>query len=888
MRSLKYKVDELSAVIETNHINIACITESWLNADIETNAIDIGKFVCYRRDRSDGRKAGGVACYVDPDWPCSRLHDLESPDFECLWLLLRQSRMPRSVSHIAVGVIYHPPDAASSPMLNHLIECIDRIRQLHPSAGIAILGDFNSLHDKPLRDYPMQQVVAGATRGKRTLDKIFTNISQWYAEPTIMPAIATSDHCTIVWAATTTKAIGGSRRVNVTLRSNNSNGRNLLAHALAEYDWQIMHAMDDIDGKVAYFNDVIMKLLNTYLPLYTVVRCANDKPWVTTEFKRLIRRRQFAWSVGDSSSYRTLRNKVNRLTKQLRENYYKKIMRSLHSQDARSWWRGINKLTGRTARSSLQPLINSEADGDMQRFVDLVNNTLCAVSHDLKPIPPPFLPDSLFAEKSFVADSTVPNKGFTNYSFSEMEVFTALTHINVHKSPGPDDLPNWVLRDYSFALAEPLCHIFNYSLQHSVMPSLWKEANVVVIPKCQPPSSVQDDLRPISLTPTLSKVLERLVGRRLLPRIASKFDYRQYGALKGRSTTHALLDITHMCHQALDNHQSVRCTFIDFSKAFDHVDHVTVLQKMAEWNVDSIFLNWMHSYLYNRRQRVKVGSTVSSWLRPNGGMPQGSFFGPFVFLILINDLLADVPLIKFVDDITAVEIVDPDASSQMQSSIDQVVEWCKYNHMIINSKKTKDMLIGPMANNPPDALMTSTKIERVTSFKLLGVILSNDLCWHDHVETICLKAGKRLHYLSLLKRSSVPEAELVLYYKSVVRPVLEYACPIWQTNLSKEQRDMIEKVQKRALTIINGSGDYLLQCASYDMEPMSVRLNRLTESFYERICKPQDCLNWLLPPVRPTDVTNRLRHSNNYPLPRCRTERFKSSFLPFCLFNFQT
>jgi hypothetical protein len=110
---------------------------------------------------------------------------------------------------------------------------------------------------------------------------------------------------------------------------------------------------------------------------------------------------------------------------------------------------------------------------------------------------------------------------------------------------------------------------------------------------------------------------------------------------------------------------------------------------MAEWNVDSIFLNWMHSYLYNRRQRVKVGSTVSSWLRPNGGMPQGSFFGPFVFLILINDLLADVPLIKFVDDITAVEIVDPDASSQMQSTIDRVVEWCKYNHMIINSKKRR-------------------------------------------------------------------------------------------------------------------------------------------------------------------------------------------------------
>ncbi len=158
-------------------------------------------------------------------------------------------------------------------------------------------------------------------------------------------------------------------------------------------------------------------------------------------------------------------------------------------------------------------------------------------------------------------------------------------------------------------------------------------------------ASVQDDLRPISLTPTLSKVLERLVGRRLIPRIASKFDIRQYGAHKSRSTTHALLDITDRCHQALDNRKWVRCTFIDFSKAFDHADHETVLRKMAERNIDPVCLKWMHSYLCNRSQRTKVGSTVSSWLRPNGGMPQGSFFGPSVFLILINDLLANVPLI---------------------------------------------------------------------------------------------------------------------------------------------------------------------------------------------------------------------------------------------------
>ena len=108
----------------------------------------------------------------------------------------------------------------------------------------------------------------------------------------------------------------------------------------------------------------------------------------------------------------------------------------------------------------------------------------------------------------------------------------------------------------------------------------------------------------------------------------AKFDNRQYGALKGRSTLHALIDVTHLCHQALDNRQSARCLFVDFRKAFDRVDHTTALRKMAEMNIDDIFLRWMRSYLSDRRQRVKVGNVVSPWLRPNGGMPQGSYFGP--------------------------------------------------------------------------------------------------------------------------------------------------------------------------------------------------------------------------------------------------------------------
>jgi hypothetical protein len=142
MHCIQYKVDELSSVTELNRTDIACITESWLNGNVENGTVDINGFVCYRRDRADGRRGGGVACHVDSTWPCTRLYEVESPNLETLWLLLRRSTMPRCVSHIAVGVVYHPPGEDNLPMLNHKIDCLDYIRRTHPSAGIFVRGDF--------------------------------------------------------------------------------------------------------------------------------------------------------------------------------------------------------------------------------------------------------------------------------------------------------------------------------------------------------------------------------------------------------------------------------------------------------------------------------------------------------------------------------------------------------------------------------------------------------------------------------------------------------------------------------------------------------------------------------------------------------------------------
>jgi hypothetical protein len=153
------------------------------------------------------------------------------------------------------------------------------------------------------------------------------------------------------------------------------------------------------------------------------------------------------------------------------------------------------------------------------------------------------------------------------------------------------------------------------------------------------------------------------------------------------------------------------------------------LKKLSAIGVDHMTLQWLHSFLLNRRQRVKIGNVTSSWLSLTGGMPQGTWLGPYVFLALINDLQADTSLYKFVDDVTAAEVIATSTHSQMQHVVDQINQWSQTNHLLLNMKKTKELLFGPAQKQPsPLISINNAYAERVRSFKLLGVYISDTLC----------------------------------------------------------------------------------------------------------------------------------------------------------------
>jgi len=354
--------------------------------------VNIDGFCLYRKDRN--RQGGGVACYVRAEFPCTRLQSFDAPSLETLWLLLRSPRMPRWLSHIIIAVIYHPPNGNSHEMTEHIINCADEITRAHPNAGMLVVGDFNRLRDGPLRNYPLRQVVRGGTRKDSVLDKIYTNISDWYNSPLIILQIGLSDHNAVVMHPT-----GRGVRCDVDhkvewIRSQNPSDKAMFAYALHRVNWTQLYQLASCEEMASLFYSIVLSLMDKYLPLRPRCRNLNDKPWVTEEFRRVIRRRQHAWVHCKITKYRQYRNQALRLAKTLRQRYYDAKLKRLRQSDNRNWWRQMKRFTGQSNLCVLSGLVNSVAEGDYSLFVKMFNESFQHVSEDLQPVCQECLADS--------------------------------------------------------------------------------------------------------------------------------------------------------------------------------------------------------------------------------------------------------------------------------------------------------------------------------------------------------------------------------------------------------------------------------------------------------------------------------------------------------------
>ena len=193
----------------------------------------------------------------------------------------------------------------------------------------------------------------------------------------------------------------------------------------------------------------------------------------------------------------------------------------------------------------------------------------------------------------------------------QWDIYEDLKNISSTKAGGPDGIPPRLLKEFAYEFSQPVTDIVNASLSQGKVPSQWKDANVIPIPKKTPPSI--DKLRPISLTPCLVKVAEGRVCKWIMDEIHSGVDARQFGNQKGVSTTHCLIDVYHHLISHVEKAGSIGTLVLtDFSKASDLIDHKIVIVKLLDWGCPHrLRSGWLIFSLTGGRESSTTRAVVS-------------------------------------------------------------------------------------------------------------------------------------------------------------------------------------------------------------------------------------------------------------------------------------
>ena len=245
---------------------------------------------------------------------------------------------------------------------------------------------------------------------------------------------------------------------------------------------------------------------------------------------------------------------------------------------------------------------------------------------------------------------------------------------------------------------------------------------------------------------------------------------------------------------------------LDFSKAFDKVPHQRLLMKLDYYGVRGQTLKWIQNFLMHRTQQVVVEGEKSSTGDVISGVPQGSVLGPTLFLIYINDITTNIKAtVRLFADDTALyqKIHQQSDATSLQKDLDTLQDWEEQWQMGFNVSKCHVLSVTNKKNPIKSSyFLHQQPLEKVNSAKYLGVEITSDLHWGKHINSISSKANQTSAFIYRNLRGC-PDSVQAHCYKSLARPVLEYASPVWDPHQST-LINSLEAVQRRAARRIVG------------------------------------------------------------------------------------
>ena len=886
-RSVKNdKTTDLETTLNLNNVDIACITETMLSDNL-INYISFNDYTSFHSVRQDTMRAsGGVSIFVKNHLlPVKRLN-CGAPNIEDLWLSVRPKWLPRKISVLIVACIYYPgsgSDYAPSQeeLFLHISENIHKLSQDYTNPLFIITGDFNNFSVEELCDScKLNQVVKVPTRKDNILDLILTNTSnKFYKAPYSLPAIGKSDHFCVMYEPLDDLKFKTTKETKL-IRIFKESALIQFGAWLTRFNWSLLCRIDDVNLKVAYFFTIMWAMIDIFFPLTKVVVTNNEKEWITPEIKLLISDRQNAHLSKNVDLCKHLSKKVAKEIKKAKINYNTRKTEAFSSSNSKEWYQHIFKIIGSGNRNLVLHNIPDLSQKSMDETVSIINNQFATICRTY-----PSYHGQIFS-----------NREEKNMKFiSEVETWKLLK-LFTKKALGPNDFPKQILVEFAVELALPFCNIANCALQTGVFPHAFKISEIIPIPKQNPPQALKD-LRPISKTPVGGKIIEKMILSELQEDTKNTLnDPTQYGNTKGSSTTHYLIKLTDEAYKNTDKGKATTAITIDYSKAFDLVDHSTLINKLSELGVRNNLINLVLSFLSDRKHYTNANGVKSELVSITCGVPQGTLMGPWFFTVLVNGVICSKVLnFKFVDDKTLAHSYVGDATKFLQDALNEEAAGTVRDKMVINDTKCNIITFNFSRKNtkPQNLLLNGNPIKSVEKISLLGVIITSDLKWKVNTDEICKQVNRKLFILVILKRFGVKVEKLISIWKVVLRSRTEYAAPLWHSGLTDSDSRNLERLQKSALGIILGVTyvdfkkhykvrgrvvPYEEALALLKLPTLSARRETLTRKFAEDTFNNERHKGFF---EESNDTGHDTRLKQPIKVPFCKTDRYRNSAIPY-------
>ena len=821
-RSLSSNFDLIKCFISNNNIAACTISETWLNSKIPNKLIEIQGYNIIRLDRNQinnetnkYKRGGGLLTYLRNDLEnYNIISNITTSDqnLESQWIEIKFQHQ----KNLIIANCYRPPNGSEDTALRTLNNNIEISLNISNSE-IFIMGDFNIDLNKPskfrkdfydiINDNGLIQLIKKTTRQtahtKSILDLIITNSSLIADSGVLYNNI--SDHFQVYVQYKHIK----KTKIPTSFFGRNYQNENfdLLYNKLNTADWQTFDSQTNPNLMWDTMLDIIMGICNTLYPEKEYHINQTKEPWINDDIMHIIIEKDAlllqAKIENSENSWKIARQARNRTKNVITRAKSQYIYNSLNEvkNDHKTFWRKINNILPNKQQSKSKiHLKHNNVEINDQEIPDFINNFFTDIG--------PNLASKFHDSYSFQGPIGRPSFRFTE--LNPENVLKQLKQINISKSSAVNKLSTKILKIIFIHQHVRLTKIFNCCIRKSIFPEAWKVATVTPLKKEGFTNNVSD-LRPISILPLPAKILEKLLHNQLLHHLENnKLLYEKQGGFRpGFSTNTVIANFIDDIYTSFNEHKINQSIFIDFSKAFDTIDHLILLKKLELHFIDTPAINLIRNYLHNRKQCVAANDKVSKFKKVTCGVPQGSVLGPLLFLIYINDMslmFPDAKVYQYADD-TVISIsadTQQNASVQMDLELKNLEHWCNMNKLTINTKKTKIMYFcttNKITQLTPDCnnFLYGTLLHKVDSYKYLGVILDTTLNFKLHVDTLLKTLRYKLYVFSKIRKYLTIHASLCIY-KATILPYIDYGDIFYQA-CSKIYLQKIQDKQTKALKI---------------------------------------------------------------------------------------